>query len=156
MNWVSIFIILFIFALLWRRIILRFSLRITEWKQKYSPDVPVKTEGIVRFGLGFNLFSSITSTVYAAGIIYISFWWADFPKSVAILFGILTLISWLLSEAIIFFPAEKLTSLISRLPASLTASKNYLRNWMFVFVGLILVGWLFLGSILLIALQHNK
>jgi hypothetical protein len=156
MNWVSIFIILFIFALLWRRIVLRFSLCITEWKRKHSPDVPVKTEGIVRFGLGFNLFSSITSTVYAAGIIYVSFWLADFPMSVAILIGTSAVITWLLSEALLFFPAEKFKSLISRLPASLTASKNYLRNWMFVFVGLILVGWLFLGSILLIALQHNK
>ena len=157
MNWVFIFIILFLFVLLWRRIVLRFSLRIIEWKQKYSSDMPVrKDEGTARFGLGFNLFSSITSTLYAAGIIYISFWSADFPKIVAILFATSAVISWLLNMAILFWPVEKFTPLISRLPASLTTSKKYLRNWVFVFVGLILVGWLFLGSILLIAFQHNK
>jgi hypothetical protein len=157
MNFVCFFLVLFFFAVLWRSIILRFGLLITTWKKLHFPELLAKgEEKIGRTSVLSGIFSSIWTAVYCIGIIWISLSLAQFPLVLSVLISALAIITWLIFIAILFWPSEKFTPVISKLPTFLTASKNTLRNWAFVYLGFIVVGLLFLGSILLVVLLQNR
>jgi hypothetical protein len=157
MNYVWFFLVLFFFVVLWRRIIIRFGLLITTWKRLHFPELLVKgEEKIGRTSVLSGIFSSILAAVYCIGIIWISFSLAQFPLALSILVSALAILTWLIFMAILFWPLEKFTMVISKLPTFLTTSKNSLHNWAFVYLGIIVVGLLFLGSILLVVLLSSR
>lgn len=162
MHWVNIFLILFCFTLLWRRGITYFILVVIDWQRKNVPSLFESGQEPIGCSLGgYNLSSFISpigkisrtliNTVFTALIIWSSFKLFDFVTWLLVLIGALTILSWLFVEAIILLPAEKFAPIISKLPASLTTSKKSHRNWIFVFFGMALTGYFFIGLCLLIA-----
>jgi hypothetical protein len=77
----SILVILFIFAYLWRKCFLYFTLIIIDWQRKYIPSL-FENDGekigcLLRgsiFSLIGKLWSSLGNTIFVTGIIYITFW----------------------------------------------------------------------------------
>ncbi len=152
-----ILIILFIFAYLWRRGFLYFTLIIINWQRKHVTSLFENGEEKIGCLLGSSIFSligklwsSLGNTIFIAGIIYITFWQAGFPISLSIFISVIAVLSWIVYEAILFLPPERFYPVIARLPAFMTTSKKSHRNLVFVFIG-----WLFLGLGILISWLQN-
>jgi hypothetical protein len=162
MKWADIFAILFLLTLLYRMAVMRFILIVFEWQRKHVPGLYVNGIEKIGYGFGNDLFSSFltklekmwSSLLYCiivGGVVWFTFWREEFTLWLSIFITVISVLSWLTYEAILFLPSEKFSPIISRLPASLKTSKNSSRNWGFVFIVIMLSGWLFISLVILVS-----